>query len=464
MERWESGGMRHTMGLVALFLLSGTIGTIDGVQSFALTAGGIKAASCLPASYTRTLIRTQTGPRSYPSLDSFLKDKSSADASRDCVPDRASLRRNLDEGLAGNVTGASTILGELSSLRESGRQGDANDLVSALLSIIDDDSDKSTFMPLVRLRPLARFSRRARRASLRRVLRLSTPTMDDADDQEDPEAALGSRKRALTILLRTLATPEEGNDGGSAPSNSNFARRLKRKQFAQVPRIVSIERVARREAKAGATMEDMDSRLPPGLETPKYEVLARRGNGYEVRRYDGYSLCTVSMNAARPSDSTRTDAKISNPQLAGASSFGALAGYLFGKNDKSLSMKMTTPVVTTGQEDARQMSFVMPSEYWQEDSLNSAPKPFDASGVVLERDAGGDRAVLMFGGFAGKREVEKLKSDLLERLENDREWECQQGIPVALLQYNDPFTPPWKRRNEVSVPVVRKAASRFSSN
>ena len=45
-------------------------------------------------------------------------------------------------------------------------------------------------------------------------------------------------------------------------------------------------------------------------------------------------------------DPSKTDAEIANPQLKGASGFGALAGYLFGKNEHATAMKMTTPVFT----------------------------------------------------------------------------------------------------------------------
>jgi len=40
----------------------------------------------------------------------------------------------------------------------------------------------------------------------------------------------------------------------------------------------------------------------------------------------------------------------------------------------------------------------------------------------------------------------------------DAGWEvADPGEPPLLLQYNDPFTPPWKRRNELALPV-RKVA------
>mmetsp|Transcript_22126 Transcript_22126/g.45249 ORF Transcript_22126/g.45249 Transcript_22126/m.45249 type:complete len:104 (+) Transcript_22126:510-821(+) len=73
-------------------------------------------------------------------------------------------------------------------------------------------------------------------------------------------------------------------------------------------------------------------------------------------------------------------AKLSNPQLSGATSFGALAGYLFGKNEQSKAMKMTTPVFTEGEGDLKKMSFVLPSDYWTDGGVNEAPKPLSDNG------------------------------------------------------------------------------------
>lgn len=102
------------------------------------------------------------------------------------------------------------------------------------------------------------------------------------------------------------------------------------------------------------------------------------------------------------------------------------------------------------------MSFVLPSDYWSTEGLSLAPQPLAGSDVTLNRDAGGTRAVVMFGGYASQEEVarrtEQLQVALLQT--PDLEWEAiSTDEPVALAQYNDPFTPPWKRLNEVSIPV-----------
>jgi hypothetical protein len=104
------------------------------------------------------------------------------------------------------------------------------------------------------------------------------------------------------------------------------------------------------------------------------------------------------------------------------------------------------------------MSFVLPSEFWKDGGLDSAPKPLQGSGVSLQAKAGEDRAVVMFGGFAAKKDVAKRTKQLLDGLAKDKDWMAVPRSSVALAQYNDPFTPPWKRRNEVSIKVQPRVA------
>lgn len=364
----------------------------------------------------------------------------------------------LDDALKFDVNNSSsTLVDELMSLRQSDNPVAAEDFLQGILSILD--SNRKHIIPLS-----TRFSRRARLASLDRVLKLSTPSADGDSDDDDEGAAGRRRRRALAVLLRTLAKESDTSDTGG-----------KRKFcVSRRPRIRIIEKAAVRDAKEGSALEDMNSRLPQGLETPRYDVIVRRPRsrgGYEIRSYDAFTLCTVSMKSnikANDENRKKTDQKVSMPQLSGASSFGALAGYLFGKNSEETAMKMTTPVLTTNPEiDAagsdegnegvgqqKEMSFVLPSTYWSEDGTERAPQPLGGSGVRLQRDEGGKRAALMFGGFASKADVEEKKSKLLASLEEDGDYMIEEGATTTLAQYNDPFTPPWKRLNEVSVPVV----------
>lgn len=377
-------------------------------------------------------------------LTDYLRDPKPAvqhdDSSKEEPP---SLNELLEEALKSfDSDPAKQIVQKLTELRNN--QEEATRVLDNLLA---NGPDRK--LPLwARVRFLSRYSRRARLVTLRKTLDLTTPPPNVEEEDESQitnEDQQRRRRRAFVSLLRTLAGPAEED---AQPSASN------------VPAIVSIYQRARREQNAShssSSAETMRSRLPEGLETPNYEVMTER-SGYEIRRYDPFAVCSVAMNAPRPADAYQTDATVSDPKVGGAQAFGALAGYLFGKNEQNTAMKMTTPVLNRGQTDAKTMSFVLPSEFWKDDGVSLAPQPLPDSGVKLERVEGEMRAVVMFGGYASKKQVTEQTKRLLDKLQRDPEWMPLQGDePPALAQYNDPFTPPWKRLNEISVPVKSRS-------
>jgi hypothetical protein len=339
----------------------------------------------------------------------------------------------LNDAISFNSSAATELLSQISGMRQMGTsREDIDEFLNNLLSTGPDGA-----LPFwTKSKRFARFSRRARLASLRRTLDLTTPPPSESDTRDSKESLKQRRRQALVSLLRSLSSEESGDHG---------------KERA----IVALERMAKIATTADA--EDLKSRLPEGLETPKYEVVSFNGN-LEIRRYEPFSVCAVSMSKPRPEDASKMDAKVNNPAMIGASSFGALAGYLFGKNDQSTAMKMTTPVFTSPTSsgaDEKQMAFVLPSQYWENGSLESAPQPILGSGVTLQRKDKEERAVMMFGGYASKTEIEKRKKEIMAALARDREWKAAND-DMSLAQYNDPFTPPWRRLNEVSVQVIPK--------
>lgn len=357
----------------------------------------------------------------------------------------------LQDAIDRNSTEASSVvLSKISELRQSDDPNKQVVIESFLNYLLTNGPDAK--LPFwTRLRPLARLSKRVRLRSLRRTLDAFTP--DSVDRQNDtPESQLQRRRRALVSLIRTLF--EENDD-------------IKQKSM---PAIVVLEKKAIKASKESAS--DLRSRLPEGLETPEYDVLESSSN-IEIRSYKPYSVCTVSMTKPRQA-SSKTDAKIGSPELGGASSFGALAGYLFGKNDQSTAMKMTTPVFTTNpgeaattassehdekkddDNDDERMEFVLPSDYWGEGNLSKAPLPLETSGVTLKQRESETRAILMFGGYASKKETEKRKKELLSTLSKRDSKFKPIETTLSLAQYNDPFTVPWRRLNEVSVLVVEE--------
>jgi len=286
-------------------------------------------------------------------------------------------------------------------------------------------------LPLWARMPLTRYSRRARQLRLSKMLELSTPATssdDESDVKDDEESKKGRARRSLFILLRSMADSPD---------------------FKGVSSMLAM---AKKDAKDGNLSPEEMLKRTPDLETPNYEVLASKKGGLEVRRYEKFSICSVTMNELKKSGSDKESAsKLSNPQLSGATGFGALAGYLFGKNEEQTAMKMTTPVFSEGEGSSRKMSFVLPSDYWEEEG--KAPKPLSDSSVTVSSVDGCERAVLAFAGFGRKADKENQSNKLREILESDKEWRAVEDATVLLAQYNDPFTPPWKRRNEVSLSV-----------
>ncbi|KAJ1485146.1 SOUL hem-binding protein [Baffinella frigidus] len=188
------------------------------------------------------------------------------------------------------------------------------------------------------------------------------------------------------------------------------------------------------------TMAEMILRTPEGLETPKYEVLAEM-QGFEVREYAEFTVCSTPMGT-------------------GFSAFESLAGYVFGKNQEEKKMAMTTPVISS--PDGQKMSFIMPSSFWAD--TKGAPTPLATAAVKVEGKGGGmlagtdTLACMWFGGYTTKDEVVKRKKALREALAKDAAWEvADASSEPVLLQYNDPFVPPWRRRNEVALTVKRRA-------
>jgi hypothetical protein len=111
----------------------------------------------------------------------------------------------------------------------------------------------------------------------------------------------------------------------------------------------------------------------------------------------------------------------------------------------SEAVSMTAPVRTTDSGGDVTMAFYLPDDY----TPATAPTPTD-SRVRLVVQPPQTLAVKSFSWWASETRVATQRSALLDTLaENDVD---PRGAPF-LLQYNDPYTPPFMRRNEVAVEV-----------
>ena len=144
--------------------------------------------------------------------------------------------------------------------------------------------------------------------------------------------------------------------------------------------------------------------------------------------------------------------------------FRRLAGYIFGKNHGADSIAMTAPVVQSkaGRKIAMTapvaqsaestevgagwvIRFFMPAKW----TLDTLPRPNDDR-VRLTEVPGETLAVLTFSGDRGPRAVHERTDELLEVL-RAHGFEPT-GEPAAWF-YDPPWTLPFRRRNEIVVPV-----------
>ncbi len=179
-----------------------------------------------------------------------------------------------------------------------------------------------------------------------------------------------------------------------------------------------------------------------GTEEPRYDVLGKI-QGLEIRRYgpriaDRYGP-RIAAETTVPGDE----------ESARNAGFRRLAGYIFGANMSKSKIAMTAPVSQVrGPGDSWIVQFYMPSH----STMNTLPTP-EEQGVELVEVAAETVAVLRFSGDRSRGTVAARTAELLRVLEKTA-W-VPNGEPVAWF-YDPPWTIPFRRRNEVGVPVMAR--------
>ena len=174
--------------------------------------------------------------------------------------------------------------------------------------------------------------------------------------------------------------------------------------------------------------------MAQGVSEPPY-TLVKNEPPFEVRDYGVLTVAETVIDG--------------DFDVAGSLGFRRVAGYIFGKNQnakgESEKIAMTAPVTMEAQNQQWRMHFVMP----QGMALSSLPKPVDAS-VQLRELPAQRMAAVRFSGLTTAASIERqtqLLKDWLTR--NNLEFEDR----PQLARYNDPFTLPWNRRNEILIPL-----------
>jgi SOUL heme-binding protein len=158
------------------------------------------------------------------------------------------------------------------------------------------------------------------------------------------------------------------------------------------------------------------------VEEPHYEILESLKDGVEIREYKQQIWAITNRGNE-------------------SSSFGALASYIFGENDRKEKIGMTAPVVTTEEF----MAFVMPNRY----NMESLPKPLTGK-IRIDPVSPRRMAIIKFSGFSSPERNEKHLKLLLNTLKNHG---IEPWGQIYVLRYNPPWTPPFMRRNEVAIEV-----------
>ena len=211
--------------------------------------------------------------------------------------------------------------------------------------------------------------------------------------------------------------------------------------------LVTLATDAKKQEELRDEAKDLLRSTPKNLETPSYSVVATldgplslgKPEPIEIRSYEEFSVAKT----------TPMDGSSGFGARAGATGFNTLAAYLFGENEEKTAMAMTMPVEVSKEG----MAFVLPKK-----NSDAPPQPLSDSDVTIEAVPARLVAAKAFAGLVTDDEVERQRVALLEALAASGLYEDEDEAAVSVLQYNSPLTIPWRRRNEVAVVVVEKAA------
>jgi hypothetical protein len=169
-------------------------------------------------------------------------------------------------------------------------------------------------------------------------------------------------------------------------------------------------------------------------ETPSYRVVEQIGD-VELRRYEPYVVAETLVSASL--------------EQAGNRGFRLLAGYIFGANTTaggdSTKISMTSPVIQDRVGEEYRVRFMMPSSYTDE----SLPTPNDSRVTISEVEPQ-LLAAIRYGGRWTRHGYEQHLAKLTAALESAGRTAV--GEPIW-ARYDPPWTPWFRRRNEVLVAV-----------
>ena len=173
------------------------------------------------------------------------------------------------------------------------------------------------------------------------------------------------------------------------------------------------------------------------IEEPDFKILVDEGE-LEIRSYDEYLVAETAVEGSFDTASRK--------------GFRRVAGYIFGENKnasgQSEKIQMTAPVTVKPDNEGWVLHFVMPSNY----DMSQLPVPNNNS-ILLKKIEAHHAAVISFSGFTTDAKIQKKTEELKIWLEKK---DFKIAGPQQIARYNDPFTLPWLRRNEIIFKVTAK--------
>ncbi len=172
------------------------------------------------------------------------------------------------------------------------------------------------------------------------------------------------------------------------------------------------------------------------IEEPSFQTLISEPP-FEHRRYSGFVVAETALEGSF--------------DAASRTGFRRVAGYIFGDNTVqsggSKKIAMTAPVTVEPKEGGWRLHFVMPST----EKLESLPRP-NNSEVNLRRVGEHDVIAIQFSGWTTEAAIAEATVKL-------KSWAQSKQLQIVgtpqVARYNDPFTLPWRRRNEILIEVAR---------
>jgi SOUL heme-binding protein len=184
-----------------------------------------------------------------------------------------------------------------------------------------------------------------------------------------------------------------------------------------------------------------------GIEEAKYSVIAQK-TGYEIRRYEPALIAQTAMPTMSREDTGQA--------------FRAIAGYIFGGNERQDKIAMTSPVIMDAKSEkiamtapvvmgrdlggAGMMAFVLPAKY---KTLEDLPKPKDPR-VTLRLLDGRTVAALRFSWYATQSRVTEKSAELKTVIARD-------GLKALsepyLASYDPPFSIPMLKRHDILIDI-----------